>query len=157
MKQRAITEVHEACLVPYRLTSSGVEFCLVSEIGANRWEFPKAELGAEDAPVAEPLSRAAQTTGLWGEMLEAEPLGDFRATRGCQVRAMTGYLMRVTTASDAWPRQSTHRRLWCLAEEARVRIRRKPLRRFIDLALRQADSQLAANGSGRSDTRARAS
>jgi len=148
MEQRAFSELHEACLVPYRLTSAGVEFCLVSAVGENRWEFPKVELDGEDAPVHEPLSHVAVTAGLRGETNGGKPLGDFRATRDSQARAMTGYLMRVTGTTDSWPLQTTHRRLWCLAEEARVRIRRKPLRRFIDLALRQAESQQpAANGS----------
>lgn len=157
MEQRALVELHEVCLVPYRLTSNGVEFCLVTEIGENRWEFPKSELDHEEAPVDEPLSQAAQSTGLWGETESAGPLGDFRATRGTQARAMTGYLMRVTATTDAWPRQTTHRRLWCLAEEARVRIRRKPLRRFIDLALRQADAQQLPVADSRTNDHARAS
>ena len=68
-------------------------------------------------------------------------------------RSMSGYLMRVTSVSDSWPKQSSHRRLWCLAEEARARIRRKPLRRFLDLALHSAELhseaglQEAASGS----------
>jgi hypothetical protein len=48
---------------------------------------------------------------------------------------MVGFLMHVEDVSDHWPREDSHRRLWCLPEEARLRIRRKPLRRFIDLAL----------------------
>ncbi len=43
--------------------------------------------------------------------------------------------MRVTDVDDEWKNRETHRRLWCLAEEARARIRRKPLRQFIDAAL----------------------
>jgi hypothetical protein len=157
MEQRTLVESHEVCLVPYRLTSAGVEFCLVTEIGENRWEFPKAGLETEESPVQEPLAQAAQNAGLWGETDKQGPLGDFRATRGSQAKAMTGYLMRVTATTEAWPRQATHRRLWCLAEEARVRIRRKPLRRFIDLALRQAEAQLPARNADHANGHARAS
>ncbi len=56
---------------------------------------------------------------------------------------MTGYLMQVSAVANEWPLMHQYRRLWCLAEEARVRIRRKPLRRFIDLAL-HSDEVLAA-------------
>ena len=71
-------------------------------------------------------------------------LDAFDAARGNEARRVTAYLMQVTLIEDDWPGQATHRRLWCLAEEARARLRRKPLRRFIDLALRAVAS---ANGS----------
>jgi hypothetical protein len=62
---------------------------------------------------------------------------------------MDGYLMRVTGVDDRWPKQETHRRIWCLAEEARVRIRRKPLRRFIDLAIHSIGHPGSAENGGR--------
>ncbi len=79
-------------------------------------------------------------------MLE-EPLGSFVANRQNERRIMFGFLMRVDDVLDDWPHQESHRRLWCLPEEARVRIRRKPLRRFIDLALRSMSH--GASGSQR--------
>lgn len=146
MEQRHVAHLHEACLVPYRLTSAGVEFCLVSGQGENRWEFPKAGLDREDAPISQPLSDVALTTGIWGETFVDDPLGEFSATRGSESRTVRAYLMQVTRTQPDWPRQVTHRRLWCLAEEARIRIRRKPLRRFIDLALRQVEARVTSSG-----------
>jgi hypothetical protein len=140
MEQKIVAHVDEVCLVPYRLSSTGVEFCLISSIGENRWEFPKVGLEDQSASVSELLSQTAVANGIWGSIRSDEPLGDFHATRGAQSRTMTGFLMRVSACEDVWPRQTSHRRLWCLPEEARARIRRKPLRRFIDLALRQAES-----------------
>ncbi|MEX0978127.1 MAG: hypothetical protein WDZ48_04715 [Pirellulales bacterium] len=63
---------------------------------------------------------------------------------------MIGYLMRVDHVDDAWPCDKSHRRLWCLAEEARVRIRRKPLRRFIDLALQGMSKRATASAARQS-------
>jgi hypothetical protein len=127
--------LHECCVVPYRITGSGVEFCLVTPLAENRWEFPKIRIveptGCDEAA----LGQAAESAGLHGAVIGGEPLGSYVATRRSETRTMIGFLMRVDDFDAAWPKQDSHRRLWCLPEEARLRIRRKPLRRFIDLAL----------------------
>ena len=126
--------LRESCVVPYRETERGIEFCLVSDVSANRWEFPKTEVDADETS-RDLLRRAAAGAGLAGQLEDADPLDSFVAARGKESRSVTAYLMRVTLVDDEWPKQETHRRLWCLAEEARARLRRKPFRRFIDRAL----------------------
>lgn len=127
--------LHECCVVPYRITSSGAEFCLVTPLAENRWEFPKIQIVEPTGCDAAALQRAAESAGLHGTATSGEPLGSYVATRRSETRTMVGFLMRVDDVDVAWLRQGSHRRLWCLPEEARLRIRRKPLRRFIDLAL----------------------
>jgi hypothetical protein len=127
------TQLNECCVVPYRITAYGPEFCLVTPQAQNRWEFPKVKLGRSDSP-DKVRDAAAEMAGLIG-LISAEQIGSFVASRKNETRSMVGFLMRVDDSLEAWPKQKSHRRLWCLAEEARVRIRRKPLRRFIDLAL----------------------
>jgi hypothetical protein len=128
-------QLHECCVVAYRTTSSGPEFCLVTPISENRWEFPKIALDGPDDYGAARLDQAASNAGLHGMIAVEKPLGSYVASRQNESRSMTAFLMRVDHVEDPWPRKDSHRRLWCLAEEARVRIRRKPVRRFIDLAL----------------------
>ncbi len=129
-------QLHEGCVVPYRLTALGVEFCLVTPTSENRWEFPKISLDDHGTSPAGRVEQAASEAGLKGEISSDDgPLGHFSARRGNEVRSMDGYLMRVTDIDDQWSKRDSHRRLWCLAEEARARIRRKPLRQFIDAAL----------------------
>jgi hypothetical protein len=113
-----------------------VEFCLVSRTSANRWEFPKAETGDGHASPQLLLQKAADGAGLAGQLERDEPFDGFVSARGSESRSVTAYLMRVTRVDNDWPQQSSHRRLWCLAEEARARLRRKPFRRFVDRALR---------------------
>jgi hypothetical protein len=132
---KAPVQLHECCVVPYRITSSGAEFCLVTPHAENRWEFPKFRLDDETACRLKDLKRAAQAAGIRGQITSDEPLGSYVASRQSETRSMIGFLMHVEKADERWPREETHRRLWCLPEEARLRIRRKPLRRFIDLAL----------------------
>jgi hypothetical protein len=151
----ASVQLHECCVVPYRVTSSGTEFCLVTPISENRWEFPKIRLNGTAGCDAALLEQAARGAGLRGTVVTDKPLGSYSASRQNETRSMIGYLMRVEAVDELWPRQATHRRLWCLAEEARVRIRRKPLRRFIDLALHSVPSPQAASAgvNGQSSTR----
>lgn len=131
----ASVQLHECCVVPYRVTGSGTEFCLLTPLSENRWEFPKIRLDGTAECDAANLEQAAQRAGLRGTFAADNPLGSYIATRQNETRSMMGYLMRVEQVDEAWPGDTSHRRLWCLAEEARVRIRRKPLRQFIDLAL----------------------
>jgi hypothetical protein len=138
MENRGRVQLHEACVIPYRHAAAGVQFCLVSPVADSRWEFPKVSLDREDRSLAVLLGVTAKAVGLRGHVQFDQPLGQFEATRGSESRSMTGYLLQVDEADDAWPSQGDYRRLWCLAEEARIRIRRKPLRRFIDLALHSA-------------------
>jgi len=132
-------QLREICVVPCRLTASGIEFCLVSPIAENRWEFPKISSDSHNGHSQSLIEQATSVAGLLGDLVSDAPLGQFDSKRGNEARNMIGYLMRVTSVSETWSGQSSYRRRWCLAEEARARIRRKPLRRFIDVALRSVE------------------
>jgi hypothetical protein len=140
--------LRECCVVPYRITSSGTEFCLLTPQAENRWEFPKVRLSGDSECDAAHLGQAASSAGLRGSVAADEPLGSFVASRGNETRSMQGHLMRVDHSDDSWPHAERYRRIWCLPEEARVRIRRKPLRRFIDLALQSVAQSPARPGNG---------
>ena len=137
--------MQECCAIPYRRTQLGVEFCLISRVKVNRWEFPKLSR-REDFSSRALLDEVAKSVGADGELETDEPLAEFVASRCGESCRTSAYLMRVTGVKEQWPEQEARRRLWCLAEEARIRIRRKPLRRFIDLALRQVEARLTSNG-----------
>jgi hypothetical protein len=151
MQTKERVQLRECCLVPYRVAAFGVEFCLVTPVSQNRWEFPKISLDAQSASCSASLDQLAAGVGLNGHIHAREALGHFIARRGNEERSMTGYLMQVTEILEAWPERATQKRLWCLAEEGRVRIRRKPLRQFIDLALHAVEARsrlLNGNGNG---------
>ncbi|HTQ39707.1 MAG TPA: hypothetical protein VMJ32_11815 [Pirellulales bacterium] len=125
---------HEACAVPFRFRDQRLEFCLVSAEGSSRWEFPHATIAEHET--AEQAARRcvtdfAELISLPGNSL---PLDDLTTTQnGRQVR-ITVFLLQVDSADVA---KDGRRIRWCFAEEARARIRRKPMRRLIDLALRR--------------------
>lgn len=150
MEQRERIQRHESCVVAFRETERGVEFCLVNHGGANRWEFPKTSTEGDGASPQFLLETVAGGAGLRGHLRSEEPLDAFVAARGNESRSVTAYLMCVTRVDDESPADTRGRRLWCLAEEARARLRRKPFRRFIDLALRNVNpTRPLGNGTSR--------
>ncbi|MGD9721525.1 MAG: hypothetical protein AB7O59_06445 [Pirellulales bacterium] len=149
MDQSERVELRDYCVVAYRHGARGIEFCLLSQATGNRWEFPTTPADEPLENGATPLHDVAAGVGLHGQLDDREPLDMFAAARGNQSRHVTAYLMHVTAVDENWPQRATHRRIWCLAEEARARLRRKPYRRFIDLALRCAATRSpAVNGRG---------
>ena len=143
METKRRAQLHDCCIVPYRRTDSGIEFCLITPVSRNRWGFPSVSILDPSRPDDVPPEQAAKVAGLRGELQGLEPLEIFVAVRGDEERTTAGYLMRVTQIDEeaSWSEQTAQRRRWCLAEEARVRIRRKPLRRLIDLALQRIDGR----------------
>jgi hypothetical protein len=136
MPAHSYVQIHESCVVPYRVSELGIEFCLVANSRQSRWEFPKLAMDPECFSREAILVEAMGTIGLYGALLGDAPLGEFTTSRGEECRSTTGFLMRVEQIDEPSAGSSDTKRRWCLAEEARVRIRRKPLRGFIDLALR---------------------
>lgn len=132
--------VRIACAVAFRKNADQIEFCLVTACGTSNWEFPKT-LIIDGAPAhACAWSEAERTAGLKGRLIDEQPLAQVRSTRANERVEVTAYLFEVTheaIQSDA----DAVRRRWCLPEEARVRLRRKPLRRMIDIALERVQER----------------
>jgi hypothetical protein len=115
-----------------------IEFCLVSAERTSRWEFPHIEIGAADLPLEAARRVAVEQTGLVCRISQSEPLDDVLATQDRRLVQLISFLLEVDEASSGG---GLRRIRWCLPEEARARIRRKPMRRLIDLALRRQPEQ----------------
>jgi hypothetical protein len=133
--------MRECCVVPYRWNEFGVEFCLVTLVSKTYWEFPKISLAAENLSRAALLDLAAASAGLKGHVYAEEPLGECVYRRGNEEHSMIAYLMHIVGVAKTWPQQSTHRRLWCPVEEGRMRICRKALGQFMDVAVRRVNGR----------------
>jgi 8-oxo-dGTP pyrophosphatase MutT (NUDIX family) len=129
---------HEACAIPYRITDQRMEFCLISAQRTSRWEFPHTPIGASELPLEAAYRCTLEQAGLVCRRAKQEPLDEVLATQNRRQVKLTAYLLEVESAGVA---ESGFRIRWCFAEEARARIRRKPMRRLIDLALRQQPGQ----------------
>jgi hypothetical protein len=136
-----------SCVVPYRQLGDRVEFCLIRPALENRWEFPKVVVSNGQCHKALALREAEAAAGLVGH-LDDSPLGEFATSRGAESHSVVAFLMHVTNGHDQAVHVPLPTRRWCLAEEARVRIRRKPLRRLIDEALRRLAGDPSRFGRG---------
>ena len=120
------------CAVPYRRRGDGAEFLLVTPAGATAWRFPNAAFADGTNEEQQLCALVEDEIGLQGA-LSGEPLAEFEVARSAGADVLVAYLLEVAQdGSSACPRVRTR---WCLPEEARIRIRRKPLRRLVDLAL----------------------
>lgn len=123
-----------ACVVAYRSVGGRVEFYLTRSIDENSWEFPEvACVNHHVEKTALAVADAMAELGLLGRLAAGGPIGEFRYSRGDHARNVTAYLFHVL--DDAVLAKRSHGR-WCMAEEGRRRIRRKPMRRLLDTALK---------------------
>ncbi len=129
------TTRQQVCAVLVRLAEDQIDFCLVAQDGDSRWCFPKGLVRASETPADAALRKATDGTGLDCHVMSNEPLDVFTASRGDEADTVVAVLVCVDDSHEDRVNTGTRRR-WCLPEEARVRIRRKPIRRLIDMALR---------------------
>ena len=121
--------------IPYRRQERIVEFCLFVFPHQRDWDFPQALAPEEDDMQTTKLLAPCAEAGVGGRVHEV-PLGQFEASRGAVTEAVTAFLVEVTEADDDDDGRIPRRR-WCRLEEAKLRIRRKPLRRLLDIAQRR--------------------
>ena len=137
MSSFAVRMVEEVCVVPFRTENGRPEFCLVSVSDDSRWDFPRASVLPDELRHVTALRAALEIAGVECKLELPGPLDQFSASKVESAKTITAFLVRVETENGKHSVGTGYRRRWCFAGEARVRIRRKPIRRFIDLALRQ--------------------
>ena len=129
------TTRNQVCAVLFRLAEDQTDFCLVAHDGDSRWCFPKGLMFEGESPAEAALRKATDGTDLECHVMSQEPLDVFGASRGDDADTVTAMLVYVDDSHEDRATTGVRRR-WCLPEEARVRVRRKPIRRLVDTALR---------------------
>ena len=108
--------------------------------GDSRWEFPHAPLRAGEEPSAAALRVLGEQTGLDARLFDPVPVGEFRYLSGSERRVVVAFLLECDEdrrTADARASTETRRPQWFLPEEARARLRRKPMRLLATLAQRR--------------------
>ena len=132
LQEHGVENIGLVCIVPVRLNGERIEFCLVARGNSSRWHFPQLE--AEQFELESPRQAWIEVMGFDGSYVSSKPLGVIAPSRTGEGDAMAAYLAVI----NAEPLRGLYsRKKWCLAEETRLRIRRKPVRRLVDLALKQ--------------------
>ena len=137
MRLNQLRVSEQVCAVPFRIRGGRAEFCLIARNGEGRWEFPRGKVSNGEANRDTALRHAADVAGLLCEIDQDNPLDQFPASKVDDAETITAFLVRVEVEQENWPASGHSRRRWCFPEEAKVRIRRKPMRRLVDLAVRQ--------------------
>ena len=119
--------------VVFRQGADKPEFCLVSPENDGRWEFLIERISDGESAFTAAVRGVALGLLLTAQA-DSQELDCFRFGRSGSPAVAAAVLVKVECAPAGQP---TLRSRWCLAEEARARIRRKPIRRLIDLALRR--------------------
>jgi 8-oxo-dGTP pyrophosphatase MutT (NUDIX family) len=130
--------ISAVCPITYRRRETQIEFCVLLITGDSRWEFPHGALGDGEKLAAAALRIAREALGIHCRV-HGDPLGEFKIRQpglNYQVTAMLAECVKEDAAVAADVR--SHR--WFLCDEARVRIRRKPMRHCTLLAKRRIDA-----------------
>jgi hypothetical protein len=109
------------------------------------WDFPQTLAPAEGDEQTSKLLEPCAEAGVGGRVDEV-PLGQFEASRGDRTETVTAFLVEVTEGHDDDDDSRVPRRRWCRLEEAKLRIRRKPLRRLLDIAQRRLNQNEPSDG-----------
>ncbi len=136
MIQKEQTLVQLCYAIPYRRHRGNLEFCLFVFPNERDWDFPQAFDTAGDDEKSQLLLTSCVEAGIDGK-LDDIPLGQFEASRGDVVETVTAFLVEVSPSDGTVNGSHSPRHRWCLSEEAKLRIRRKPLRRLLDIAQRR--------------------
>lgn len=136
------------CGLPFRCDAGKIEFCLVRYPNAVTWELPKSVVSEASsdsaASIAAHFAAMAAEVGLTG-IHDARQFDTFESSRGGRKLRISVYLWEIIGERPA----DEIARHWCLAAEAQHRLRRKPFRRLIDVALCSRRQDPISPGRGR--------
>lgn len=107
----------QACALPYRVASHGVEFCLVTSRSRRRWGFPKGLIDPGETPEQTACKEAFEEAGLQGQIV-GPLVGQYHYIKCETPLEVVGYLMLVTAVLPIWPEDKLRQRRWAAASEA---------------------------------------
>lgn len=139
MAKQTKSSILQASVVPYRMDSSGVEFCLITSIRKGSWGFPKGIIDPGHTAEQTALKEAEEEAGLHGQ-IEGNPLGEYQYTKWDSNLTVCVYLMHVTAADEDWEEATVRQRQWCDADTARDLIGREEHRKLLEVAVGRIES-----------------
>lgn len=113
--------VEQSCVVPYRMTETGIEFALITSRNTGRWIVPKGTVEPNMTPAASAAKEALEEAGLLGET-GPQPLGEYFYSKFGRVYRVEIYPFLVTRQLDEWDEKSFRKRQWVGTADALSRI-----------------------------------
>ena len=136
--------LEQACAVPYRRSSVGLEICLVTSNAKGRWSLPKGIVEPHETPEQTALKETWEEAGLRGN-LEGPPLGCYDDFKWDVELRVTGFLLHVTEILDDWPEAGGRRREWVSPAEANDRLRKSKASGILTAALARLNATVEAS------------
>lgn len=131
---------NKACAVPFRRRNGSVEFCIVSSRRDNgRWTFPKGSVEADETAREAALKEAHEEAGVRGRLV-GDPLGAYPIDKYGRQLWVAVFLMEVQAEDAEWLESDERERRWVGPQEARVLLKSREHRRFLELAVTQLKS-----------------
>jgi 8-oxo-dGTP pyrophosphatase MutT (NUDIX family) len=128
---------HKACAVPFRRRNGSVEFCVVSSRRNNdRWTFPKGSVEADETVREAALKEAHEEAGIRGRLV-GDSLGAYEIAKYGRALRVAVFLMEVQAEDATWLESDERERRWVGPQEARVLLKSREHRRFLELAVTQ--------------------
>jgi phosphohistidine phosphatase len=106
----------QAAAVPFRISASGLEFCLITTL-SGRWIVPKGVIDPGETAEETAAKEAYEEAGVRGQVV-GEPIGGFEYEKWGMQLVVTAYLLEVTEELDRWPESDFRRRQWVDADRA---------------------------------------
>jgi 8-oxo-dGTP pyrophosphatase MutT (NUDIX family) len=133
--------IPQVCVVPFRHTFGGWEFCLITSLSKGHWIFPKGIIDPGETYVEAALKESCEEAGLYGRIV-GPPLGQYQDAKWGAALQVSVVLMEVTRCAERWAEADQRQRRWASAEESLRLLYRREHQRF----LREACQRLLAGG-----------
>lgn len=125
---------YQACVIPYRSSDMGIEFCLITSKKSGKWSLPKGTIRSEET-VSETIARQAhKEAGLRGELIE-DPVGTYSYHKWETILEVVVLMMNVNECSDEWPDAEARKRRWVTSEEALSLLSKDDLKKLLRKAV----------------------
>lgn len=108
---------YQACVIPYRATAVGFEFCLITSKKTGKWSLPKGTIRSEET-VSDTIARQShKEAGIRGELIET-PVGTYSYHKWETILEVVVLMMLVEECDAEWPDSDTRKRCWVPGDEA---------------------------------------
>lgn len=126
--------IQQTSVIPFRMTESGIEICLITSRRKKRWIFPKGPVEGRLGPIESVQKIAADEGGLSGS-IESQVLGSYKRLKEGNLHKVEVYLMKVDQCAEVWLESRIRERRWVSVEGARKVIGKPELLDMLKRAL----------------------
>jgi 8-oxo-dGTP pyrophosphatase MutT (NUDIX family) len=128
-----IVAFRQSGVLPFRITSDGIDILLITTRGGDQWTIPKGHVKPGLSASRSAVEEAREEAGIKGRVLKPR-LGFFEYQKfSSQYRVMV-FLYEVTSVKKSWEEDAFRTRKWVPIRKARKMVKFKGMRRIFEKA-----------------------